>query len=190
MALKQWIRDALLQRKLKAEPEALEMIFHYHQSNLAACHQLIEHLALAHPPETRINESILSNYLHDQSAFSIYDLADSLLAGHEIDVIHRLRQLKAAAVEATLILWLVAKEIRCLIELHCCDQRGLSWSSACQELHIWSQKMPNYQKAFKRVSLQSLYESLEHCQAIDQGLKTNRGSKPWQQLESLCLKLV
>ena len=188
--LKQFIGDALKKHGMSYEPQVPELIFRYNQNNLLACHQIIEQLALIHQPPKPITCPIVMDYLRDQGDFSIYELGDALLAGQTAQAIRMLRQIIQSQQEPTLILWVLAQEIRKLIQLHHLSQQAIPFHAACQQLNIWSQKIENYQKSYQRLSLKTLFSLLQQCQSIDEQLKSNRQSTLWHTIERLCLSLA
>lgn len=188
--LKQFIGDAFRKHGMAYEPQVPELIFRYNQNNLLACNQIIEQLALIHEPPQPITCTMVMDYLRDQGDFSIYELGDALLAGQTTQAIRMLRQLIQSQEEPTLILWLLAQEIRKLIQLHHLSQQALPFHTACQQLNIWTQKMESYQKATQRLPLKTLFSLLQHCQSIDEQLKSNRQSTLWHTIERLCLTLA
>jgi DNA polymerase III subunit delta len=188
--MSQFIRDTLKKHLIAHEPQVPELIFQYNQNNLLACNQIIEQLALIHEPAQPITCATAMDYLRDQGDFSIYELGDALLAGQAAHAIRMLRQMIQSQQEPTLVLWLLAQEIRKLIQLHHLSQQAIPFQAACQQLNIWAQKIENYQKAYQRLSLKALYGLLQQCQNIDEQLKSNRQSILWHTLEKVCLSLA
>ena len=151
--LKQFIRDTLKKHLIAHEPQVPELIFQYNQNNLLACNQIIEQLALIHEPAQPITCATAMDYLRDQGDFSIYELGDALLAGQAAHAIRMLRQMIQSQQEPTLVLWLLAQEIRKLIQLHHLSQQAIPFQAACQQLNIWAQKIENYQKGIQIYAL-------------------------------------
>lgn len=183
---KNFIGQRLQNAGIRFETVIPEMIHQYHQSNLLACHQFLEQLALLHDTTTILNPNLLLTYLKDQSTFSIYELADACLNGQSIHALHILRQIQQAQEEPILILWSLSQEIRKLLQLSHLQQH-LSLQSACQKLKIWAQKIPLYQKASQRLSQQQWSDLLKTCQTIDEQLKTSRDARIWDQFEQLVM---
>lgn len=187
IALKQFIIDSLKNHKLHYEPQVPDLIFQYNQNNLLACNQIVEQLALIHEPTQTISCATVMNYLRDQGDFSIYELGDACIAGDTVNAMHMLSQIKQSQGEPTLILWLLAQEIRKLIQLHHCIKLNTSFSNACQKLKIWTQKIEIYQKAVQRLGPLDLDEILKFCQHLDEQIKSNRNVLVWQKLSQLIL---
>ncbi|MCR9191062.1 MAG: DNA polymerase III subunit delta [Gammaproteobacteria bacterium] len=188
-AFKKLIIQQLKTSNLQFDIEVPEMIHYYHQSNVMACSQFIEQLALMHDLQQRLTTDILLTYLRDQSEFSIYELGDACLSAKTTHALHIIRQIQHAQGEPTLILWLLSQEIRKLIQLQNL-LRSISFQTACQQLKIWSQKTALYQQASQRLSLTQLYTLLQTCQHLDEQIKSNRSGMIWQGLEQLILELA
>lgn len=189
-ALKQFIMDSLASHQLQYEAQVPELIFQYNQNNLLACSQIIEQMALIHKPSQSISCHTVMDYLRDQGDFSIYELGDACLAGETANAVHMLNQIQQSQGEPTLILWLLAQEIRKLIQLQHQLQQNVPFSAACQKLRIWAQKTMLYQKAVHRLKTPYLYNLLQACQHLDEQIKSNRNARLWQEIGKLILAIT
>ncbi len=188
-AFKKFIIERLQTLQLRCTPEVPDLIYQYHQANLLACSQFMEQLSLMHDTAQVVDQPTVMGYLRDQSEFTLYELGDACLAAHTTKAIHIFRQLHQAQTEPTLIIWLLSQELRKLIQLHHLLQ-SMTYSAACQQLKIWSQKTALYQQASKRLSVTQLYTMLKLCQYLDEQLKSNRSAGIWSELEQLILKIA
>ncbi|HVT63447.1 MAG TPA: DNA polymerase III subunit delta [Legionellaceae bacterium] len=189
-AFKKFIIQSLQNHGLPYESQEVpEIIYQYHQANLLACAQFITQLSLMHDAQQLLTPNTLMMYLRDQSEFTLYELGDSCLAAQMTKALHIFRQLHQTQTEPTLILWLLAQELRKLIQIHHLSQ-SMSFQAACQQLKIWSQKTALYQCAVQRLSLSKIYTLLKICQHLDEQIKSNRNKLIWNDLEQLIIKML
>ena len=88
-----------------------------------------------------------------------------------------------------MILWVLHQVIRNLAQI---DHllATVSFQAACQQLKIWTQKIPSYQSARQRISAEQTKILLKRCQHIDTQIKTNRSNLLWQDLERLVIDVA
>lgn len=187
-AFKKFIVQRLQSLQITYETNVPDMIYQYHQANLLACNQFLDLVACMHDLSQTLTSSILMTYLRDQSEFSIYELGEACLNGQVTHAIHIARQIQHAQIEPILVLWVLCQELRKIAQIHHL-LATLSFQAVCQQLKIWTQKVPIYQKAWQRVSSARAYEMLKYCQNLDEQLKSNRSAMIWQELENLIIKL-
>lgn len=185
---KKFIIQRLQALQIQHAPDIPEVIYQYHQANLLACNQFLELLACMHDLSELLTTANLMTYLRDQSEFSIYELGEACLNGQTTHAIHVLRKIKQAQEEPILILWVLSQEIRKLVQIHHLIA-SQPFPAICQQLKIWSQKVPLYQKAWQRVSGVQACDLLKCCQHLDEQMKSNRSGLLWQELEQLVVRL-
>ena len=134
-----------------------------------------------------LDSTALMPYLRDQSEFSIYELGEACLNGQASHAIHMARQIQQAQAEPILVLWVLSQELRKIAEVHHLLST-LPIQAACQQLKIWTQKIPFYQRAVQRIAQPQAYELLQYCQHLDEQLKSNRNAMIWQELEHIILQ--
>ncbi|MCX7091172.1 MAG: DNA polymerase III subunit delta [Legionellales bacterium] len=186
---KKFIIHRLQALQIRHEPEVPEIIYQYHQANVLACNQFLELLACMHDLSQPLSTTALMTYLRDQSEFSVYELGDACLHGQTHHALHILRQIQQSQGEPILILWVLHQVIRNLAQI---DHllATVSFQAACQQLKIWTQKIPSYQSARQRISAEQTKILLKRCQHIDTQIKTNRSNLLWQDLERLVIDVA
>lgn len=187
-AFKKFIIQRLQALQLTYESDIPDMIYQYHQANLLACNQFLELLACIHESSQALSSAILLTYLRDQSEFSMYELGEACLNGQLTHAIHIVRQIQHAQEEPILVLWILGQELRKITQIHHLVST-LSFQAACQQLKIWTQKIPFYQRAWQRVSLAKAHELLKYCQTLDEQMKSHRNAMIWQELENIIVKI-
>ncbi len=187
--LTNWITNELKRKHMRFDPAVPSLIQQYSQHNLLACAQVIEKLSLVRDPSPSLTIPMVREHLSDQCDYPLYDLADACLTGNHNKVLHMLRKAHQNRSEPTLILWLLSQEIRTLIRLQQLVRQHMSIHAACTQLKIWSHRMKSYGVAINKVSTKLLYQLLQHCQQIDEQIKTNKNNQIWQELEKLALAI-
>ncbi len=122
-----------------------------------------------------------------KSQYSLFELAQVCLDGNLEQAIYLLRQ-ATDNLEPTLILWSLTQEIRQLIELNHLSGT-MPFNKACQQLQIWSQKLPFYNKAHQRLPKATLQGLLTKSQAIDSLIKSGSRLQVMHSLENLIIGL-
>lgn len=188
-ALHRWIKDQLQERAIRHTEDVPELIHQYTQGNMLASAQAIEQLSLIADPTQALTANDVRMQLIDQSEFQLYELTDACLNANAEKALHILRQISHDRAEPALILWLLAQEIRQLLQLSHLRKQQHSISSACQQLKIWPQRTPLYERTLARSSLNMLHQLLHQCALLDERIKTNQNSHVWDGLERLALSL-
>lgn len=184
-AMQQWIASHLQQHHIRHDPQIPQLIQQYTAGNMVACAQVLEKLKLIYEPGSILNATLVQEQLVDQCQYALYELADACLVANVEKAIHLLRQAKQQRTEPTLILWILTQEIRQLIQLS--HTRGTSFTQACSELKIWSQRVPLYQQALTRT--RQFTHLLHKCKQLDEQIKSNLSQQSWNGLEQLVLAL-
>jgi DNA polymerase-3 subunit delta len=182
-----WIKTQFESKNILFEVTIPELIYQYSQNNLLSASQLIEKLSLIYTNKETISEAQVIEYLTNDCEYPVYDLADACLSGNpqkSIDVIRKISQNRA---EPLYILWVLSQEIRLLIQLKKLVHNKVSFSKACAELKIWSNRVGFYEKAFIRLTLEQLYTIITLCGHIDETIKTISHANIWGKIEQLAL---
>ncbi|TAL61873.1 MAG: DNA polymerase III subunit delta [Legionella sp.] len=187
-AMKTWISLQLQKHGLRFEANIPDLIHHYTQGNMLACAQAIEKMSLTCTADSPITSQQALEHLHDQCEHSVFELAEACLLGQADKAIHILRQAANNKTEATLVLWMLAQEIRVLSQLSHSLKR-MDFSTAANQLKIWPQRNTFYQRALKRCNPQVLSSLLHYCLSIDERIKSSFNTQVWNSLENLALSL-
>lgn len=188
-ALQSWIVTQLQQRSIGYDPQVPALIHQYTQSNLLACAQVIEKLALINDKATVLTLEDVRAQLIDQCEYQLYELADACLAANAVKALHLLRQANNNRTEPTLILWLLTQEIRQLIQLSHALKQHVAFSIACSQQKIWPQRTKLYETTLARLPLTRLYELLHDSKQLDEQIKSNQSQHVWNGFEQLALAL-
>lgn len=189
---KKWLVKQAYLKGLELSPEVIETLIQQNEGNLLAARQEIEMLYFIYQQPNTISNIHLDQYkqimaLNYQSRFTPFDLQNAILKGDLQRILHVLSVLERS--ELILILWVISKVIRNLLQLHHKVRHNILLSQAFQKLSIWPSLIPLYTGAMKRLSLPLLNEALHSAQKIDKDFKTGNPAHAFRSLISLCLTL-
>lgn len=184
--LPQWIQTRLQQSGLKADAAAVRLLAEFTQGNLLATQQAIIKLRLLYTDQM-IGIHEMASAISDSAQFNVFELSQYILQGDGRNVLRVLYHLQAADTEPTLVLWLLARECRELLnmaeQLH--QGQHLQTVLASQ----WSTLKPLYQTALQRLKLVELKSLLLACQQADQIIKGVSPGNVWNALTQISLNL-
>jgi DNA polymerase-3 subunit delta len=190
LAMQHWIVEKLKKGGMKFEQEVPVLIHQFTQGNMLACAQVIEKLELLTDPDTLLTTDNVREQLVDQCDYQLFELADACLSHNSEKVIQLIRHACHTKVEPTLVLWLLAQEIRLLVQLtELTTQQALPFSTACSQLKIWPQRVRLYQSSIKKMELGTLLQLLQFCKTIDERIKSTQNNQIWQALEQIALSI-
>lgn len=191
-------RKLLLQQRAKEfgldlTPSAWQELQSHTQHNLLSAFQSLWRLSLLYPTSSnnpiQIGEKQLQQGLVSQSQFTTFDLSDAMLLGNLPQVMLILQQLRHSEEPESLVLWVIAKDMRNLQSL----LAGQNYAS----LGIWQTKQNDYQQALYRLrqlppeqlttTLESWTNKLYQC---DQAIKGLIKQPAWELLIQLASELA
>ena len=188
-AMKNWIATQLKKNLTLFNHQMTDLIYQYTQGNMLACAQVIDKIALSHPPNSQINIEQVQEQLSNQCEHSPFELIDACLLGQADKSIQILRQAANNKTEPTLILWVLTQEIRIHLQLSYLLLQKIDVKTASNQLKIWPQRINLYQMCIKRFHPKILQQLLHYCQTIDERIKSNFNTQVWNSLENLSLSL-
>ena len=168
-----WIQQRLRSRRLRADQQAVQLLAERTEGNLLALAQEIDKLQLLFDGQT-LTADLLVSAIARSARYSVFDLADAVLAGHSRRVGRLLNGLTAEGLEPVLILWALQRELQLLLTLHQACASGRDLASALQQAKVWEKRKPLVSKALKRLSRSRCQQLLQHCAVLDQMIKGAR----------------
>lgn len=196
-------RKLLLEQRAKefglnlTEPAWQQLLTHT-QHNLLTAFQSLWRLSFLYPANVQnpnvqnpiaISENELQDGLVSQSQFTTFDLSDAMLAGNLPQVMLILQHLRHAEEPESLVLWVIAKDMRNL--------QSLLSGQHFQELGIWQSKQGGYQQTLQRLrrlppeqmnaTLQRWTDKIYQC---DQAIKGLIKQPAWELLIQLAGELA
>ncbi|GAA5444120.1 DNA polymerase III subunit delta [Microbulbifer sp. NBRC 101763] len=181
-----WINQRLSAAGLTAEPEAVKILAERVEGNLLAASQEIEKLKLLNKSDTTITVSLLEHSVTSSARYSVFDLIDRALASEADKAITTLQGLRSEGIEAPVVLWALAREIRSLLEIG----EKLNQGQPLARLVRIQKRQPLIQSALSRLAPRQLETLLLRARAIDTAIKGGTGHQsPWTGLLELTLNL-
>ncbi|WP_312929390.1 DNA polymerase III subunit delta [Stutzerimonas nitrititolerans] len=188
--LPQWIRQRLSQAGLAADQEAVELIAARVEGNLLAAAQEIEKLKLL-AEDGRVTADTVQAAVADSARYDVFGLIDAGLQGHPEHSLRMLEGLRGEGIEAPVILWALARELRLLANIAQQYAQGVPLERAFSQARppVWDKRRPLVSKALQRHDVAGWQRLLMAAQLIDEQIKGQAEGDPWIGLSNLCLQL-
>ncbi|MGN5594904.1 DNA polymerase III subunit delta [Stutzerimonas nitrititolerans] len=188
--LPQWIRQRLAQAGLAADQEAVELIAARVEGNLLAAAQEIEKLKLL-AEDGRVTADTVQAAVADSARYDVFGLIDATLQGHPEHSLRMLEGLRGEGIEAPVILWALARELRLLANIAQQYAQGVPLERAFSQARppVWDKRRPLVSKALQRHDVAGWQRLLMAAQLIDEQIKGQAEGDPWIGLSNLCLQL-
>ena len=187
--LPNWIKQRLLQAGIKATQEMAELLTEKVEGNLLAAGQEIEKLKLL-VGEGELDLETLLAAVGDSSRFDVYQLIDTAMRGEAAKAMHILDHLQAEGLEAPIVLWALAREIRALAGIKLAMDKGQNIGSAISSTGVWEKRKPLVQMSLQRKPLIHWSLLLRKAAAIDLSIKGVGPGSSWDGLRELTLNLA
>lgn len=180
-----WIRDRLARHQLQADSAAVTLLAERVEGNLLAAHQEIEKLALLLPAGALSAEQVLESVV-DSARFDVLQLGEAAMRGQGARALRILEGLRAEAVDATLALWAVNKDLQWIARAQHLMQRGQSADSALNTIFVWRPRQAAMKQALQRLSRARVSKLLLAAERVDRAIKgVLAATDPWVELEAL-----
>jgi DNA polymerase-3 subunit delta len=176
-----WIKQRFQSRGMQPSREVIDYVCQRVEGNLLAAAQEIDKLNLLVGPGALDIDSV-REAVADSSRYSVFELADSALAGDRSRVIRILHGLHAEGIEPVLVTWALAKDIRLLatVAVH----RDAA-DYALKQAGVWQNRLPLYRACLARHSTARLNRLLQRCAKIDGITKGQQPGHIWDELQTL-----
>ncbi len=195
--LPDWISQRLKMDGYTASRSVLSLIAERVEGNLLAASQEIEKLKLLAKDKT-IDEETVRDSVSDSARYDVFQLADVALEGNIKSCVRILGILKGEGIEAPIVLWAMAREIRLLSHLSRLKSRGLSTELAIDQSaramgfspFILKRRRAILDKAITRHSEKNFRQMLLQTGQIDRSIKGLDKNNVWDNLLELTLFLA
>jgi DNA polymerase III subunit delta len=184
-----WIRERLGRHKLQADAAAASLLAERVEGNLLAAHQEIEKLALLLPPGPITAETIV-DAVADSARFDVLQLGEAAMRGQTSRALRILEGLRGEAVDATLVLWAVNKDLQWIARARSLMRRGQSAESAMNTLYVWRPRQAAMAQALSRMNRHTLRNLILDAERVDRSIKGVIKADPWLELERLVARLA
>lgn len=179
-----WIHQRLRSAGLEAEPEAIQVLAERVEGNLLAASQEIEKLKLLSQDKV-ITAELMNETVASSARYDVFGLIDKALAADAEGAVKTLHGLRAEGVEAPVVLWALAREIRSLLEIG----EKLDQGQPLQRLVRIQKRQPLVQAALARLRPRQLESLLLRARAVDAAIKGGKDQAPWTGLLELTINL-
>ena len=189
--LPQWIRQRLAQAGLSASADAVDMIAARVEGNLLAAAQEVEKLKLL-AEGNQIDADTVQAAVADSARFDVFGLIDAALAGDAAHALRMLEGLRGEGVEAPVVLWALAREIRQLAGLAQQYAQGVPLEKAFASARppVWDKRRPLMSKALQRHASARWGQMLMLAQHVDAQIKGQMAGDAWASLAQLAVQLA
>ncbi|UCB54723.1 MAG: DNA polymerase III subunit delta [Thiotrichales bacterium] len=181
-----WIKQRFQSKGMQASREVVDYVCQRVEGNLLAAAQEIDKLHLLVGPGAVDLDSV-RDAVADSSRFSVFELADSALAGDQARVIRILHGLRAEGVEPVLVTWALAKEVRLLAAV---SANRASADYALKQAGVWQNRMALFKSCLARHTAASFNHCLQRCARIDGITKGQQTGNVWDELQTLGYQLA
>lgn len=176
-----WLRQRLQGQGLSIDDDALALLADRVDGNLLAARQEIDKLLLLNDGQNIDLDTVVQS-VADSARYDIFDLSDAFLNGDLARSQRVLSGLAAEGVEAPIVLWVLSRELRHLVQLGEAQQSGQAIASVFKRLRIFDNRQGPYQQAIRRAGLDHWQQCLVRCSDIDATIKGRRAGDPWHAL--------
>lgn len=185
----QWINQRLMQLSIPYDKTIPELLWEYTENNLVATDQALEKIALFAYQQTEISLKAVQALVMYQCQYSPYELSDTCLNGQSLKAIQLLSDCMHNKTEPSLLLWVLAQDIRLLIQIQQASIKGDPDSTLFNRLKIWSSRIYLYKAARSRCSPALLVQLLNACHLCDLSIKSAHSDRIWHLLDAIALSL-
>jgi len=192
-ALPGWCQNQAQKQGLSLEPEAASLLADRVEGNLLAADQELTKLSLSLPAGSVVTAQHIQAHVVDQAHYQLFALATSMLNGKTAHSVQMLTRLQQEGIEPPVVLWLLSKELRQLIELAQLTQQ-VSLNQAFKQCRIWQSRQGEYSQAMQRHGLLKWQTLLKQALQIDMMIKgiqpTLSDREVWFGLSDLVAKIA
>jgi DNA polymerase III subunit delta len=183
-----WIEQRLRERGLRAAPGVAGLLAERVEGNLLAAAQEVEKLRLVYG-EGDLDRERLVSAVSDSARYDLFDLTDAALSGDRARVHRIMNGLAAEGTVPSLVLWVLAREIRMLAAVSHAAKRGET-AAAFRRHGIWESRQARILAALKRLPSERLQDLVVRCARVDRQIKGLATGDPWQTLATIADELA
>lgn len=191
-ALPGWLQARARRLGLSLQPDALQLLADRTEGNLLAAAQTLDKLQLLHPSGD-INVESVAELVSDSARYSVFDLADAVLAGDVSRTARLMLGLESEGQAESVVLWALQKDLRALTLIaEQMQSQGLRQASPQQltQLGFWSRRQGPAQLALRRLSLIRLQRLSSGLLDVDRAIKGQSGERAWDVLLRLAMAMA
>jgi len=181
-ALPGWLRERAARRGMQMTEEAARLLALRVEGNLLAAHQEIEKLALTREAGA-VDEDDVAASVANSARYDVFQLGEAALSGDAARALRILEGLRGEGVEAPVVLWLLAREIRALAAAR---RDGPARAFGPQA----ERRARALQAAVRRMAGRRLGPLVTQAAYVDRCIKGQGRGDPWGELTALVAELA
>lgn len=186
-ALPAWLNRRAARHGRQLAPAAAALIADRVEGNMLAASQEVEKLCLlVDTPRIEVEDVRLA--VQDSTRYDVFQLADAVVAGDLVRALRILRGLREEGVEAVLVNWAIARELRLIAGLALACAAGARLDQEFERLRVWDSRKAPYRRLIERCGPDELSTLLAYANFIDTVVKGARSGEPWDEFEILAVR--
>lgn len=191
-ALPGWLQARARGLGLQLQPDALQLLADRTEGNLLAAAQTLDKLRLLHGGDS-IDVEAVAAMVSDSTRYSVFDLADAVLAGDAARAARLMFGLESEGEAESVVLWAIQKDLRALTlaaEQMARDGQRQPSPQLLAQLGFWSRRQAPAQQALRRLSLVRLQRLSSGLVEVDKAIKGQSGERAWDVLLRLVMAMA
>ena len=188
--LERWLREQLQQRGQQMSRDAQLYLLDYTQGNLLACAQELDKLFMILGAQPQIELAQVTQYVANQSKYSVFQLMDSLWSGDSEACMTILSRLKTEELEPNIILWSLQKDLLLVHQLTEAAKFGGDNQKIFSEARVWKNKQQTFNQASRRIPIDYQDRAIELLNEIDLAIKSFQTGCVYSMFAHVCLILT
>ncbi|HZW59717.1 MAG TPA: DNA polymerase III subunit delta [Woeseiaceae bacterium] len=184
-----WIGARMRALDLNADRDAVQLVADRVEGNLLAAQQEIEKLRLLLGPGT-VSAAQVNRAVADSSRFDVYKLVDAAVGGDAPRALRILDGVHAEGIDAVIVMWALARELRSLARLADSVGRGTELGAAMHKCGVWRGRQDLVRACVGRHRGADFYRLLQAVRRADAAAKGQQGGDPWQLATEIVLALA
>jgi len=186
--LPRWLAQRMQQHGMQPDPEVLDLLADRLEGNLLAARQEIDLLALL-KGAGKVSVEDVMRAVADSSRFDAFALAEHMLAGNLRAGLRVLAGLRRMDTPLPLIVGALTRELKTTEAFRLAMRGGEHESAVFRRLNIWRNRQDQIRSAARRLNTRRLFGAFKQLSLADRQSKGRAAGDPWQNLDSLLLRL-
>lgn len=183
-----WVNHMLKASELTISDAAFELLLNLNQNNYTQLRQEVNKFTFLYPAGYDINYQDAMEQLTDNAQFNVFALSNAYLVG-DLELSTKIfNNVCVDSENIILLIWLIAEDLRKLIQIKNAVKNGQSVQSVMPALRIWGDAVSSFQIANQRISYTLLLELLNEVAQVDIAVKGLSTEKPMFLLEKIIAK--
>jgi len=169
-----WIGHRLQQKGLQATPDAIRLLCDRVEGNLLAAAREVEKLALlraGNDDQPPIDARFIATMVADNARYNVFQMIDHALAGNARKALRSLNSLLAEGSEPLMLLGMIARELRMLLQLCRACESGTALEQAMQQERVWKSRQGIVKQAMAYLDSGQVEQLLKMARQADLAVK-------------------